>query len=192
MFCIGFALGLGSAVGVALAAEPGKRTETRAVAPPTKPGSDGWYDANAPDDSFKVRIPGVSRGFVEDGTSEAGAVTQVVGVRANISAAFGSEVTYVASCIQQKGDKRNAQERLQSSIDSWEVLDGMTRYRKQIDSASQHGFELEMEDAVKVMRARTFAPAKGTCTLLVIWRRVAKPSDADIEKFFSSFVLARR
>jgi len=194
-FCIGFVLGLVGAVGVASAAEPAKtpgtKTETRVVLPPMKPGPDGWYDASAPDDSFKVRIPGLFRGFVEEGTSDAGAVTHTVGVRANLSAAFGSETTYTASCIRQKGDKRSARERLQANIDRWDAL-GSMRYRKQIDSASQPGFEFEMADDFKVLRVRLFAPAQGTCTVLLTWLPVAKPSDADIEKFFNSFALTKR
>lgn len=190
-FCIAFVLGLASAVDVAIAAEPGKKTETRAVAPPMEPGPDGWYDASPPDDSFNVRMPGVYRAFAEDGTTDAGAVTHTVGVRANLSAAFGAQTSYVASCIEQQGDKRNAKERLQSMIDRWDKL-GTMRYRKHIASASQPGFEFEMADDVKVLRARLYAPAAGTCTLLLSWRPAAKPSDADIEKFFGSFALARR
>ncbi len=166
-------------------------TETRAVAPPMKPGPDGWYDANAPDGSFKVRIPGMFRGFVETGTSDAGAIEHTVGVRANLPAAFGSEVTYTASCIQQEGDKRSAKERLQAVIDRWDALGSML-YRKQIDSTSPPGFEFEMADDFKVMRVRLFALARGNCTLLLTWRPVAKPSDAEIAKFFDSFALIKR
>jgi hypothetical protein len=196
-FCIAFALGLVSilglanAVGVAIAAEPGKKTETRAVAPPMEQGADGWYDASPPDGSFKIRMPGVYSGFAEDGTTDSGAVTYTVGVRANLSAAFGVQTGYVASCIQQKGDKRNAKERLQSMIDRWDKL-GTMRYRNHIDSASHPGFEFEMADDVKVLRARFYAPANRSCTLLLTWRPPAKPSDADIEKFFGSFEIAKR
>ena len=197
IFSIALVVGLASAVGVviavgvAIAAEPGKKTATRAVAPPMEPGPDGWYDASAPDGSFKVRIPGVFRGFAEEGTNEAGAVTYTVGVRANVSAAFGATTNYTASCIQQKGDKRSAKQRLQTIIDHWDKL-GSTRYRKHIDSASQPGFEFEMADDFKVLRVRLFAPAQGTCTVLLTWLPVAKPSDADIEKFFNSFALTKR
>jgi hypothetical protein len=190
-FCIAIAVGIASAASVAIAAEPGKKTETRAVAPPMEPGPDGWYDASPPDNSFKVRMPGMYRGFAEDGTTDAGSVTYTVGVRANLSAAFGVQTSYVASCIQQKGDNSNAKERLQAMIDRWDKL-GTMRYRKHIASASQPGFEFEMADDVKVLRARLYAPAAGTCTLLLTWRPAAKPSDADIEKFFGSFALAKR
>lgn len=189
--CIAIVLAIASAASVAIAAEPGKKTETRAVAPPMEPGADGWYDASPPDASFRVRMPGVYRGFAEDGTNEAGAVTYTVGVRADLSAAFGVQTNYVASCIQQKGDTRNAKERLQAVIDRWEKL-GTMRYRKFIEGKPQPGFEFEMADDVKVLRARLYAPAAGTCTLLITWRPPAKPSDADIEKFFGSFALAKR
>jgi len=189
-FCIAFVLGFASTASVVIAAELGKKAETRAVAPPMEPGPDGWYDASPPDDSFEVRMPGVYRGFAEDGTTDAGTVTYTAGVRANLSAAFGAQTNYVASCIQQQGDERNATERLQAIIDRWEKL-GTMRYRKAIASASQPGFEFEMADDVKVLRARLYAPARGTCTLLLTWRPAAKPSDADIEKFFGSFALAK-
>ena len=190
-FCIAFVLGIASAVGVAIAAEPGRKAEPYTVLQPITPGPDDWYDARPPDASFKVRMPGAFQGFAEKGKTEAGAVTYTVGVRATLSAAFGAQTSYVASCIRQKGDTRNAKVRLQTIIDRWDTL-GTMRYRKSIPSASQPGFEFEMADDVKVLRARLFAPAAGTCTLLINWRPVAKPSDADIEKFFDSFALAKR
>jgi hypothetical protein len=190
--CIAIAVGIASAASIAIAAEPGKKTETRAVAPPMKPGPDGWYDASPPDNSFNVRMPGVYRGFAQDGTSDAGALTYIVGVRAILSAAFGGQTDYVASCIQHEGDKRNPKERLQAIIDRWDERGGTKRYRKYIPSESQPGFEFEFTDDVKVLRARLYAPAAGTCTLLVTWRPAAKPSDADIEKFFGSFALTKR
>ncbi len=194
-FCIAFVLGIASTVSVAIAAAPGKKTgtktESHAVAPPMKAGPDGWYDASPPGASFVVRFPGVFQGFVEDGTTEAGAVTSTVGVRATLTAAFGSQTSYVASCIQQKNDKRTQKERLQSIIDRWDTI-GAMRYRKPLESASMPGLEFEMADDVKVLRGRLYAPANGTCTLLVSWRPAAKPSDADLEKFFDSFKLAKR
>ena len=190
--CIAIVVGIASAASVAIAAEPGKKTGTRAIAPPMKPGPDGWYDASPPDNSFKVRMPGVYREFAEDGTTDAGTVTSTVGVRADLSAGFGLQTMYVASCIQQKGDKRSAKDRLQSIIDRWDNLAGTMRYGEHIDSTSQPGFEFEKADDVKVLRARLYAPAAGTCTLLVTWRPAAKPSDADIGKFFGSFALAKR
>lgn len=182
---------LGSAADVASAAEPGTKNETRKPAPPMKPGPDGWYDAVAPDASFEIRMPGVYRGFADETKTDAGVVTSTVGVRTNLAAAFGASTTYVASCTRQQGDARSAKERLQTVIDGWESR-GTMQYRKPLESAKQPGIEFEMADDVKVLRVRVFAPAAGTCTLLVTWRAPATPSEAEFEKFFGSFRIARR
>ena len=98
---------LASAAGVAIAAEPGKKKETRAVAPPMKPGPDGWYDASPPDGSFKVRIPGVYRGFSRGRHDATRAPSRTPSACGPTSAPrSAAQTSYAASCIQQKGDTR--------------------------------------------------------------------------------------
>ncbi len=181
---------LASAAGVAVAAEATGKT-TRLESAPPQPGADGWYDARPFDDSFAVRIPGVFQAFTEDGKTEAGGPSRTVGVRANVTAAFGGVTNYAASCTTQKRDTREPKQRLQSVIDHWESL-GMMRYRRPVESDAVPGFEFEMADDVKVIRTRIYAPKAGTCTVLVSWRPYAKPSDADIDKYLDSFRFTRR
>jgi hypothetical protein len=178
-----------SAPGVAVAAEATGKT-TQIEAPPPKPGADGWYDARPIDDSFVIRVPSVFQVFNEDSTSESGAATRTIGVRANVVAAFGGVTNYVASCITQKGDTRTPSVRLEHIVRHWEDM-GMMRYKRPIELGQIPGFEFEMADDVKVIRARAYAPKAGTCTVLVSWRPYAKPSDADLEKYLDSFKTTR-
>jgi hypothetical protein len=179
-FGIALALAFTSAAGVAIAAESSR-----------DPGADGWYDASPSDASFRVRMPAVSQAFTKDGTNDAGVATHTVGVRADVTAAFGGQTNYLASCTQQEHDERTAKERLQAIIDRWTRL-GRVRYRSQLGADSQFGFEFEIVDDVKVIRSRIYAPDSRTCTVLLSWRPYAQPSDADIEKYLGSFVPARR
>ena len=181
------ATALASAAGVAIAAQPAphaQATPLEAAAP--KPGPDGWYDARPIDESFVVRIPGVYQPFSEDGKTSAGAATHTVGVRANVPAAFGSVTLYAASCIRQEGDTRTQKERVQAVVDHWRKL-GRMRSQRPIDAGPDPGFEFEIADDVKVIRARVHAPVAGTCTVLTSWRPYAKSTDADIEKYLDSF-----
>jgi hypothetical protein len=175
----------------AAAADAAKDGTTR-MSPtvPMEPGPDGWFDARPPDDSFRVRLPVAYRGFGEKGQTEAGVATHTVGVRANAVGAFGGATNYVASCIVQENDARSPKERLQAVVDRWEKL-GLMRFRQQLDGGPHPGFDFEMADDVKVIRARIYAPKQGTCTILLSWRPFAKPSEADIAKFLDSFELTR-
>lgn len=173
-----------SAPGVAIAADATGKTQIEA--PPPKPGADGWYDARPIDDSFGVRVPAVFQAFNEDSTSESGAATHTRGVRTNVAAAFGGVTNYVASCITQEGDSRTPEQRLEAVVGRWEKA-GMMRFRREMALGQSPGFEFEMADDVKVIRARIYAPKAGTCTVLVSWRPYAKPSDADLEKYLDSF-----
>ena len=124
-------LGFASAASDAIAAEPAGKTPTRAAAPSIEPGSDGWYGASPPDASFRIRMPAVFQTSAKDDTTDAGVATHSDGVRANVTAAFGGQTNYLASCIEQKNDGRTAKERLQAVIDRWSRL-GRMCYRSQI------------------------------------------------------------
>ena len=186
-----------SAAWIASAAEPtaspqpGKRSkQTRAEAPPPERGPDGWYDARPPDNAFRIRMPAVFQAFSEDDTTEKGDATRTNGVRASAVGAFGGNTSYVASCIDRAHDKRSAQERLRSVVDHWAEL-GLMNYRKPLELAGHPGFEFEMKDDVKLIRVHIYATRTGTCTVLLSWRPFAKPSDADLAKYFDSFQLTK-
>lgn len=183
---------LASEVGVAIAAEPAPRNKvTQLESAPPKPGPDGWYEARSTDGSFVVRVPGLFQAFTEDGKSKTGVPTHTVGVRANVGAAFGSATSYVASCISRKGDERTPKARLESVVGYWESI-GVMRSQRPAGLGPIPGFEFEMADDVKVMRARIYAPKVGTCTVLLSWRPFAKPSEADIDKYLGSFQFTKR
>jgi hypothetical protein len=181
---------IASAAGVAIAAERAAET-TRPDAAAPKPGPDGWYDARPIDDSFSVRLPGVFHAFRDEGKTETGVATESIGVRADVTTAFGGVTTYAASCTTQKGDARPPEERLQAVVDYWESQ-GTMGFRRPIESGPVPGFEFEIGDDKKVIRSRIYAPKSRTCTVLMWWPRYAKPSDADIGKYLDSFQFTKR
>jgi hypothetical protein len=178
-----------STFGVAVAAEATGEA-TRLEVPPPKSGADGWYDARPIDDSFVVRVPSVFQAFNEDAKAESGGATRTIGIRSSVAAAFGGVTNYVASCIAQDGDERTPAQRLETVAGHWEKM-GAMRYKRPIELGPSPGFEFEMADDAKAIRARVYAPSAGTCTVLVSWRPYAKPSDADLEKYLDSFKTTR-
>lgn len=153
------------------------------------PAPDGWFDGAPPDGSFRVRGPAAFEGFANEDQKKAPGV-RTEGVRATQPGAFDGVTKYVASCLIDAKDRRPEKVRIEETLERWHEQAGF-RYRRPVANGKLAGVEFEMADPAKVLRLRVFAPAGRVCTAFVQWNPYAKPSDETIERFLTSFALAK-
>jgi hypothetical protein len=150
--------------------------------------SDAWFDGTPPDGSFRVQGPVAFEPFAVPSDKEGGAHTQ--GVRATRPGAFGAVTKYVASCVVDAKDQRPAKVRLEETLIRWHQQADFA-YRRDVANGALAGVEFQMSDPQKTLRLRVFAPPGRVCTAFVQWAPVAKPREADIERFLASFTPTR-
>jgi len=152
---------------------------------------DDWYEGTPPDGSFHVRAPVPFETFAQrdSGGPESKAHTQ--GVRASQAGAFDAVTKYVASCVVDPDDRRKDEVRVQETLGRWAEQADFA-YRRPVKTGNTPGVEFQMSDPSKTLRVRVFPARDRVCTVLVQWNPYAKPSEADIDRFFASFAFAKR
>lgn len=151
-------------------------------------GSETAHEGVPSDGSFRVRGPAAFRPLASEGKSGS---ENTVGVESSEAGAFDGVTKYVASCVREDGDRRDAAARIEETLAHWQ-RQAAFQYRKDVQIGKLAGVEFQIADRRKAMRVRVLAPPGRTCTLLVQWNHFAKPRAADVERFLASFELAKR
>jgi hypothetical protein len=170
------------------------RTTAAHAAEPTaapKPGADGWYEGTPPDGSFRVLGPVPFQGYASEDKAKPKEQPATQGVRASQVGAFDATTKYVANCNVDPSDRRGDKARLQSTLVQW-TSQVAAAYERPITAGPHAGIEFEISDPNKTLRVRLIAAPERICTLFVQWNPVAKPREADIDRFLGSFALAER
>ena len=177
--CIAFAL-LASGTPAARAADP-------------KPaaGRDGWFEGVPRDHSFRVRGPAAFETFHQEDGKDPAHAPRTEGVRATQPAAFDGVNRYMASCVVQEGDRRDAKQRIEETLAHWSAQ-AKFLYQRPARAGNLDGTEFQIADRTRTMRVRVFATRTRTCTVLVQWNRVAKPREDDVVRFLDSFTPSER
>lgn len=152
---------------------------------------DGWFEGRPPDGSFRVRGPVSFESFRQDDDKDPARKLVTQGVRGTEPAAFDGKTLWIASCIERTDDARSESERIEETIAQW-AMQARPAYQRPVTAGALAGVEFEIGDQTKTIRARVFAPAHRTCTLLVQWNRYAKPRPQDVQRFFESFTPTAR